>query len=228
MSHYASKPLCRTTNLVIQEYGGEILIYDLTLHKAFSLNETSALVWQICDGNKTIGEISRQLSRPLKTIVSEDFVWLALEQLKKENLLEEDSSIISNPFDGLSRREVIRKVGLASLVALPAIAGLVAPTAAHAQSGGCFGNNNAGQSALGCTCDSLSDCASGCCGRSEALANICVTPALDGTGSVCRAGCECISNCCVGNLCHPGDLPAGSPCTTTCQCLNTCVANLCT
>ena len=44
-------PKARKENLVVQESNGEVLIYDLDTNKAFCLNETSALVWQACDGN---------------------------------------------------------------------------------------------------------------------------------------------------------------------------------
>lgn len=133
MSKKEVKPRGRKADIVVQQYGGEVLIYDLTAHKAFSLNETSALVWQACDGTKTIAEISGEISNRLKSPVNEDFVWLALEQLKKENLIENEAELYA-PFEGLSRREVIRKVGFASMVALPVISSLVAPTAAQAQS----------------------------------------------------------------------------------------------
>ncbi len=53
-------PLGRRDNLVVQEIDGEIMIYDLTDNKVFCLNETSALIWQLCDGNKSALEISRQ------------------------------------------------------------------------------------------------------------------------------------------------------------------------
>lgn len=138
MSKNDSKPISRKSDIVIQEYGAEILIYDLKIHKAFSLNETSALVWRACDGNKTVSEISGQISRQLNSPVSEDFVWLALEQLKKDNLLE-NAAEVSADFDGLSRREVIRRVGFATLVALPLVSSLIAPMAIHAVSGVCGG-----------------------------------------------------------------------------------------
>jgi hypothetical protein len=224
MSKNQARPTSRKKDIVVQEYNNEILIYDLSLHKAFSLNETSALVWQACDGSKTVSEISRQISKQLKSPVTEDFVWLALDQLKQDNLLEEDT-VPANPFEGLSRREVIRKVGYASLVALPVIASLVAPTAIMAQSTNCAavsGRTN------GCTCTANGQCASACCGSTGVAPFICVTPSLEGTGSACRVGCECISGCCVAGTCRSGDLPLGSACTTTCECQNTCVANVCT
>ena len=127
-------PLSRKENIVEQELPNEVLIYDLKENKALCLNETSALVWQLCDGQKSTAEISRIMSEKLKSPVTEDFVWLALERLKKENLLANGESIESN-FAGLSRRQVIKKVGFASMIALPLISAIIAPTAANAQSG---------------------------------------------------------------------------------------------
>lgn len=133
MSQANIKPVSRKGNIVVQEYGKEILVYDLIENKAFSLNETSALIWQLCDGDKTVAEIAENLSGKYDSAISEDFVWLALEQLKKDSLLE-NSSEISADFGGLSRREVIRKVGFATLVALPLVSSLIAPMAIQATS----------------------------------------------------------------------------------------------
>lgn len=128
-------PVARRSELVVQQLRGELLIYDLKINKAFCLNETSALVWQMCDGNNSIGDISRKLSKKLKSLVTEDFVWLAIDELQEDNLLDESHKIETN-FEGLSRREILRKVGFASMIALPVISSLVAPTAAMAQSAG--------------------------------------------------------------------------------------------
>lgn len=137
----AYQPKSRQNELVVQELGNELLIYDLQTHKAVCLNETSALVWNLCaGGGRTVADISRRMSKELKMPIAEDFVRLALDNLRKENLLaangdgEEATDLIRAKFNGLSRREAIRKVGLASMIALPVITGLVAPTAAQAQS----------------------------------------------------------------------------------------------
>jgi len=126
-------PQSRKNDIVVQDLNGEVLIYDLKSNKAFCLNETSALVWQACDGTKSVSEISQAISKKLNEPANEDLVWLALDQLKQENLLENNEEITSN-FNGMSRREVIRKVGLGTMIALPLISGLIAPTAAMAQS----------------------------------------------------------------------------------------------
>jgi len=160
-------PKSRKENLVVQELEGEVLIYDLEKNKAFCLNQTSALVWQSCDGSRTIAGITDAVGKQLNSQVNEDLVWLALDQLSKENLIENQGAI-ENKFVGMSRREAVRKVGFASLIALPVIASLSAP--ASAQTGTCV---------LGGTCT--------CTGTNTGQGNIC-TPAA---GSTCNPGCVC-------------------------------------
>lgn len=126
-------PSSRKANIVVQDLENEVLIYDLTINKAYCLNQTAGLVYQLCDGKRTVAEISDLMSKRLKTKVSEDLVWFALDGLKKDNLLE-NANEVPNYFGGLSRREVVKKVGLASMVMLPLIASVVAPNAMMAQS----------------------------------------------------------------------------------------------
>lgn len=133
MSKTEIKPVSRKSDLVTQELEREILIYDLLIDKAFSLNETSSLIWNLCDGDNTVSDISSNLSKKLSAPVSEDFVRLALEQLKKDNLLKNGEEI-SIDFNGLSRRDVIRKIGFASLLVLPMISALAVPMSINATS----------------------------------------------------------------------------------------------
>jgi hypothetical protein len=123
--------ITRKADIVVRELENEILLYDLSLHKAYCLNQTSALVYQLCDGTNSVAEISGLMSKELKTSVSEDLVWLALKELRKQNLLENGEEL-NNPVVGLSRRELLKKARQASLVMLPVIVTLVAPTAAMA------------------------------------------------------------------------------------------------
>ena len=131
-----AKPQSRKENIVIQELENELLIYDLKINKAFSLNETCSMVWAECDGEKSIAEMASILSRRTNGLVNEEVVWLALETLQKENLLT-NKDVVQPNFNGMSRRQIIRKVGFASLVAIPIITSLVAPTAINAQSRRC-------------------------------------------------------------------------------------------
>lgn len=126
-------PQSRQSDIVVQELVKETLIYDLKINKAFRFNETSALVWQLCDGQHSVEQISQGLSRQLNFTVSDEFVWLALDQFKRNGLLE-NNNVFEINFNGLSRRQIIRKVGLASMIVLPTISSLVAPTSATAAS----------------------------------------------------------------------------------------------
>ncbi len=164
-----TKPKLRKENIVIQELDKELLIYDLKTNKAFSLNETCAMVWRECDGENSIAEIASILSLRSEGLVNEEVVWLALETLQKENLLA-DSDGISLKFNGMSRREVIRKVGFATMVTIPVITSLIAPTAANAQSGNALLGLNS-------SCSADNQCTSGFCVNPFGLGNrrCCVT-----------------------------------------------------
>lgn len=140
-----AKPLSRSQDLVVQDLNGELLIYDLRDHRAFCLNETCAIVWKACDGSNTVSEIGARLG-------GDELVWLALDQLREENLLDAPVEPVK-AFEGMSRREVIRKIGLGSAVALPIISAIVAPTAASAQS--CLPTD--------ASCTASVQCCSNCC-----------------------------------------------------------------
>lgn len=122
-------PLARTSEIVVLELPDETLVYDTRVTQAHCLNETAAFVWRHCDGRNTATDISRLVSDHFKTSVDADFVWLALDQLQERGLLADripDRKHLS------SRRELIRKVGIASIIAVPIIASLVAPPSAFA------------------------------------------------------------------------------------------------
>jgi len=153
-------PLGRHSDIVIQAAGDETLIYDLKTNKAYCLNESSSAIWKLCDGNRSVSEMSFEMSKRMNAQISEDFIWLALEQFDKDGLVV--GKLEPNVrFTGMSRREVIRTIGFASAVALPIVSSIVAPEASMAQSGGigllgqCFatsgqqGNCNPGLKCLG-------------------------------------------------------------------------------
>jgi len=122
-------PVARKEGLVIQETSEEVLVYDLTSNKAHCLNQTAAFVWKSCDGNNSIPEITKLLESESGAAIHEDLIWLAIDQLNEKNLLEKE---LATNFAGRSRREVIKKIGLAAVVALPIVASITAPTSALA------------------------------------------------------------------------------------------------
>ena len=126
-------PNARTNDLVLQKTGDELLVYDLITNRAICLNGTSAAVWQMCDGKNSISDLAKELESQLGAAVNEKLVRFALVQLNEVGLLR-DQEQFSDKFECLSRREVIKRIGLTSAVAFPIVASLVAPTSAHAQS----------------------------------------------------------------------------------------------
>ncbi len=117
-------PVARSTNLVIQEVPNEVLIFDIDTNKAHCLNKTAALVWKSCDGKRSVSEIAKFVGSETGEQVSDDLVWLAIDQLNETNLLEDQVAV---DFKGQSRRDALKKIGLASVIALPIVASLAAP-----------------------------------------------------------------------------------------------------
>lgn len=122
-------PKARESGLVVQEAQDEVLVYDLDSNKAHCLNESAAFVWRSCDGTNSVSDIVREFESTSRGKVTEDFVWLAIDQLNENGLL---ASVGERPFAGRSRRDVLKKIGLASMVALPIVASLVTPQSAMA------------------------------------------------------------------------------------------------
>lgn len=122
-------PVARKTGLVIQDVPEEVLVYDMDTNKAHCLNKTAAMVWKSCDGTRSVSEIADYVSSQAGEKVNDDFVWLAIDQLNTNDLLEKP---VKADFKGISRRDVIKRIGLSTVIALPVIASLVAPPTALA------------------------------------------------------------------------------------------------
>jgi hypothetical protein len=158
-------PTARKSGLVVQEVPNEVLVFDLESNKAHCLNDTAAMVWKSCDGKTSVPEIAKFIEKQTGKGVNDDLVWLT-----DNHLLE---STPPSPFMGQTRREVIKKIGLASMIAIPVVASLVAPQSAMAN--------------VSCTCSSsgacatdvaLAPCGSTCCNQAAVCA-----PLIPGPGA---------------------------------------------
>ena len=131
-------PRARQENLVVQEIGDETIIYDEKSNHAHRLNRTAGLVWSHCDGQRSVADLVSVLQRETDALVTEDMVWLALDRLEKEQLLQEK---LVRPEDvaRITRRDVLRKAALVGGMTLliPVVQSMVAPTPAMAMSIGC-------------------------------------------------------------------------------------------
>lgn len=145
-------PEARREGLVVQELSGEVLVYDRERNKAHCLNSTAALVWRYCDGKTPVAQMVRAIEGEINAPVDEDVIWLGVEQLSKTHLLRESAKLPEHK-TGLSRREVMKRIGLAAAVALPVVTSIIAPTAAQAAN--CVMSGGA--------CTASAQCCSGVC-----------------------------------------------------------------
>ena len=135
-------PIARKDGLVVQKMPDELLVYDLETSKAHCLNATVATVWNACDGKHSISDIALSFGDVAGNGSTEDIVWLAIDQLQKHDRLEKEFEM---SLSGQTRRELIKKIGFASVIALPIVASLAAPSSALA--------------AASCSCTGSLDCA---------------------------------------------------------------------
>jgi hypothetical protein len=115
---------------IVRQVADEFIVYDKDTHTAHCLNSTAAQVWRLCDGKKTVTQITRALGQDLNSTVEEDLVWVTLRKLAKSGLLlNRESAEIS-----LSRRAFVGKMKVAALLAVPVVTSILVPTAAAAGS----------------------------------------------------------------------------------------------
>ncbi|MFV0387852.1 MAG: PqqD family protein [Pyrinomonadaceae bacterium] len=122
------RPAARSKDLIIRRFEDETVIYDISTQNALYLNETSAHIWELCDGKRSVEEIRRELWTHYDTAVSTEYVSLTLYQLQKDKLLK-DSVEMERFVKKYSGRTAIRLLKVRTLMALPRITSVIAPTA---------------------------------------------------------------------------------------------------
>ena len=148
----AIRPHARQNGLVVQSLPDELLVYDLERHKAHCLNQTATLVWERCDGKTTAAKIAEQMSKLTGKAVSEEVALLAIEELGRSRLLKQ-APVRREASGAVSRRELIKRAGVAAAIALPVVTTIVAPKATQAAT--C---RTSGQA-----CTTSAQCCSGVC-----------------------------------------------------------------
>ena len=127
-------PQARSSKLVVRELIDETLVYDLEGHRAHCLNRTAAQVWKLCDGENTVSRIAEKVGERLSARVPDEVVRLALEQLDDRGLLAPADFRPPPAAHTVTRRALMRRLGLAAAVALPLVTSIISPTPVMAQS----------------------------------------------------------------------------------------------
>jgi hypothetical protein len=123
-------PIARAHELVIEPFGDELFVYDLTRDTVHCLNRTAAFVWGRCDGHTSVAEMARIVREELRLpAAGEAVVCMALERLSRAQLLQAPVTV-PDAHARSTRRAVLRAAGIAFLV--PMVDSIVAPRAAIA------------------------------------------------------------------------------------------------
>lgn len=198
-------PIARSENIVVQDLPNETLICDLNSNRVFCLNETASEVWKLCNGKNKPADISRKLSKIFDANITDDLVWVTLDKLANLELLSEKIDV--HPYSNFeTRRSAIKRIGLTSMIALPLVSVIIAPTSATAQSG--LSCPSGTPNPAGCPCAAPTDCSSGCC--LENFPNSPICGAVFGQqGCFCTDNSFCDTNnfeCCApaNPVCNPG------------------------
>ena len=115
----------------------DLLVYDGQEDVVHLLNETTACVLELLsDGTVTQDQIEAQIAQRTGAASSESVFLLAVDELRKANLLE-DLAVNAEPLNDLTRRALLRKMAMAGAAALliPAITTL-SPRRAYGQASG--------------------------------------------------------------------------------------------
>jgi hypothetical protein len=174
----------RTDDVVAEDLGDEVVVYDVRTQEAHLLSGSTAKLWRCAEG-VAVQQLPVLMGGPAGGIQE---VWEAIELMQAKGLLAERIEVPASDTPGLSRRQILKRMGIAA-VALPAITTLLSQQPAAAACG-----RTAGQtcSNLGQTGGSANgDC---CSGRT----------CLAGTGGpVCCAlsgeSCSAATPCCAGS-----------------------------
>jgi len=127
-------PRAMRSKLVVRELADETLVYDVRGHRAHCLNRTAALAWELCDGRNTVSRIAERMGERLSARVPDEVVRLALDQLADRGLLAPGDFSPAPTANLVSRRALMRRLGLAASVALPLVTSIISPTPVMAQS----------------------------------------------------------------------------------------------
>lgn len=202
----------RTHRVVSEVVGDELVVYDLDTDEAHLLSPNVARVWQAAHGGSSVASLLAEVAVEHPEQAGY-VVWAAVEQLQAKRLLD-GSLLLPSESTGISRRTLLKRIGLAA-VAIPVITTIVAPSPAAAAcsptTGGfgqpCCSAGACQPSAPGAQCQPAS--------AAPAVANLCCIP-----GSTTAPGAN--SPTCPPNGGAPAPGCCSGACGTTSNTKNNC------
>ncbi len=208
--------MARATELLVEELGDELLLYDQRNDRVHCLSSAAGKVWRACDGKTSV----EQLGSALK--LDSGLVDQALGELEGHGLLD------GEPASGVTRREAtmrLAKIGAAAAAA-PLISSIAAPTPAMAATAcgtgtrGCVGSTTAPNLN---TCANAAQCSTANCACCVTSGNQCThgtqKTSFSACISACGSGCTVsyVFGLCAGNNPTPATA-CGTPAPTGTHC----------
>ena len=135
-------PIARKHNLVVQEVGRELIVYDKDHHHGHRLNPVAASVWRACNGQSTLDDLAHIVATEVDLTDEEALevpmlVELALSELTDCHLMQAPNLQPTAQFN-IERRQGLKKkialaAGFSGAALMPLVTTMMAPTPAMAQ-----------------------------------------------------------------------------------------------
>jgi len=126
----------KKTTVAMAADGDGLHVFNHQQQQAYALNTTSALVWQHCDGHTTPEQLTELLRQNFNVsrAQAEQMTWLALDELRKANLLEAEVARPRPLSSKLTRRQMLTNFATAgvALAIVPMVALVTAQARAEA------------------------------------------------------------------------------------------------
>jgi hypothetical protein len=123
-------PKKRQRGVRVEEFQGEVLVYDLDRHTAHCLNGMAVDVWNQADGTTSVSTMASVIARAHGGEPDEALVWRALSELDAASLLD---TPVTQALENPSRRLALNTLSWAA--AIPLVLSIAVPKPAFAQSG---------------------------------------------------------------------------------------------
>jgi hypothetical protein len=122
----------RIEGLLIERLEDELLVVNEATQEAHALNETAAIVFELCDGETSRAAMAAEVARRTGLPADESVVALALADLVEAGLVTSDEPEAPK----ITRRTLIRRLALpaAALALLPIVETVLVPARAAGQS----------------------------------------------------------------------------------------------
>ena len=125
----------RVEGVQIQKSADEILALKSDNFEAHALNQSAAVVYDLCDGTTSRAQMAAEIHSRTGLPADEEIVDLALSELVETGLVVIDDEADASPV--VSRRSLIRRLSLtsAATMMLPIVETVLVPSVASAASG---------------------------------------------------------------------------------------------